>query len=153
MANRDWWEEQQASDLTFKNQQKTGNHQAYAHDPVPSSFHQHCCNRTYITIHGKGIWNMFFPATKMKKLMYLLRDSILVTWNQEALLDAWADKCLIQDNLILLGLLNGAFLTFAYICIIYIQIYEYLCTMRQGSITFVSKVQITLNECYQSQSW
>jgi hypothetical protein len=62
--------------------------------------------------------------------MFLLKDSILAICNQEALLDSWADECLIQDKLILLGLLNGAFLTFAYIyCIIYIQIYQYLCTI------------------------
>jgi hypothetical protein len=35
---------------------------------------------------------------KKKQFMFLLKDSILVIWIQEALVDSWADECLMQFN-------------------------------------------------------
>jgi hypothetical protein len=48
----------------------------------------------------------------MKKghFVFFLEDSILVIWNQEALLDSWTDLSLVQNHLIQLGLLNGGFM-------------------------------------------
>jgi hypothetical protein len=88
MINHVHCEEQELSDLTSKNQQTTGNPQAYAHALEPSSVHQRCCSRIYITIQGKGIRNMFYPVIKREQFIFLIKDSIPVIRNQEALLDS-----------------------------------------------------------------